>query len=356
MKYLFTLMGRLLALAMLVVLPVSLADAEPPLIPPGLERAAAAQQRHTEHLLTLPRIQGTAVGITGDGRSVVKIYTDEPGVTGLPKDLDGVPVLVEVTGKIVALGHRAGHQRKQPKRNRQAKADPTQRFERPVPIGVSTGHPDITAGTVGVRVVRGSEVYALSNNHVYANENLALIGDHVLQPGAFDGGTNPADKIGTLADFETIDFSPGAVNVIDAAIALSSPQLLGTSTPRDGYGWPRTTPMLTPFIGQDVLKYGRTTGQTVGRVTGLNATIQVAYTNGTVLFVDQIVIESPHRRRAFSAGGDSGSLIVSNEADTHRQAVGLLFAGAEFLGRDFSFANPIGPILTRFQVTIDGEQ
>ena len=356
MKYLFTLMGRLLALAMLVVLPVSLAHAEPPLIPPGLERAAAAQKRHTNRLLTLPRIQGTAVGITGDGRSVVKIYTDEPGVTGLPKDLDGVPVLVEVTGKIVALGHRAGHERKQPKRNGRAKADPTQRFERPVPIGVSTGHPDITAGTIGVRVVRENDVYALSNNHVYANSNIARIGDNVLQPGAFDGGTDPADAIGMLADFEAIDFSPGAVNVMDAAVALSSTDLLGRATPLDGYGLPSTTPMLTPFIGQRVLKYGRTTRETRGFVTGLNATIQVAYPTGTALFVNQIVIESTRRNRAFSGGGDSGSLIVSNEADTHRQAVGLLFAGAEFLGRDFSFANPIGPILTRFQVTIDGEQ
>ena len=73
-----------------------------------------------------------------------------------------------------------------------------------MPIGVSTGHPDITAGTIGARVTDGTNVYALSNNHVYANKNLAVIGDAVIQPGTFDGGSSPADDIGTLADFEPI--------------------------------------------------------------------------------------------------------------------------------------------------------
>jgi hypothetical protein len=70
-----------------------------------------------------------------------------------------------------------------------ASIDPTGRFDRPVPIGVSTGHPDITAGTIGARVKDSDgNIYALTNNHVYADENRASIGDKVLQPGAFDGG------------------------------------------------------------------------------------------------------------------------------------------------------------------------
>jgi len=60
---------------------------------------------------------------------------------------------------------------------------------RPAPIGVSTGHPRVTAGTIGCRVKDSSgRVYALSNNHVYAWENKASAGDNVLQPGAYDGG------------------------------------------------------------------------------------------------------------------------------------------------------------------------
>ena len=129
-----------------------------------------------------------------------------------------------------------------------------------MPIAVSTGHPDITAGTIGARVkdIAGN-VYALSNNHVYADENQADIGDTVLQPGAFDGGNNPADSIGTLSDFESIVFSTSASNRIDAAIALSSLAQLGNATPSDGYGTPNSTtvPVSDLFFRQTVLKYGR---------------------------------------------------------------------------------------------------
>ena len=72
----------------------------------------------------------------------------------------------------------------------------TDRWDRPVPIGVSTGHTAITAGTFGSRVKDSNgAIYALTNNHVYANENLANLGDEVIQPGTFDGGTAPADTI-----------------------------------------------------------------------------------------------------------------------------------------------------------------
>ena len=56
-----------------------------------------------------------------------------------------------------------------------------------MPIGVSTGHPAITAGTIGARVTDGTNVFALSNNHIYANSNNAAIGDSALQPGSIDG-------------------------------------------------------------------------------------------------------------------------------------------------------------------------
>ncbi|NIU63493.1 MAG: hypothetical protein GWN66_23410, partial [Pseudomonas stutzeri] len=60
---------------------------------------------------------------------------------------------------------------------------------RPAPGGVSIGHVDITAGTLGCLVVRGDHIYILSNNHVLANSNEAEPGDAILQPGPHDGGT-----------------------------------------------------------------------------------------------------------------------------------------------------------------------
>ncbi|MHC4215795.1 MAG: hypothetical protein ACYSWP_20800, partial [Planctomycetota bacterium] len=134
-------------------------------------------------------------------------------VAGIPKKIDGVVVHKVITGEIRALRPPAG---KGPK-PKDPPVDRTSRFDRPVPIGISTGHPDITAGTIGCRVTKGGNVYALSNNHVYADENKATKGDSVLQPGKFDGGNVSTDVIGTLDDFEEIKFN-GSANVIDAAI------------------------------------------------------------------------------------------------------------------------------------------
>ena len=125
--------------------------------------------------------------------------------------LDGVPVATQVTGMFLA------------------RSNPTTR-RRPAPMGYSVGHPAITAGSIGARVVDGSgNVYVLSNNHVLANSNDASIGDPALQPGPFDGGTS-ADRIGTLFAFQSIDFS-GGDNTIDAAIAISTTADLSNATP-----------------------------------------------------------------------------------------------------------------------------
>ena len=70
---------------------------------------------------------------------------------------------------------------------------------RPAPGGVSIGHPSITAGTLGCLVRKNGETLILSNNHVLAAENAAAIGDPILQPGAYDGGSDPADRIAVLA-------------------------------------------------------------------------------------------------------------------------------------------------------------
>jgi hypothetical protein len=218
------------------------------------------------------------------------------------------------------------------------------RFARPVPIGVSTGHPSITAGTLSCRVRNSSGVYALSNNHVYAASNNAHTGDAVIQPGTYDGGKSPADDIGTLADFKPIVWYPDGSNTIDAAIAATDEDTVGNATPSAGYGTPSSTPV-TAHLRQAVQKYGRTTGLTHGVVKGLNASILVDYGSGNIaLFTGQIMI-SPG---TFSAGGDSGSLIVTDDADCN--PVGLLFAGSS----NATYANPIGDVLGYFGVSIDG--
>jgi hypothetical protein len=87
-----------------------------------------------------------------------------------------------------------------------------------------------------------------------------------------------------------------------------------------------------------VKKSGRTTGLTTGTITAVNVTVDVTYSTQCGIgsqkarFVNQIAIGPG----GFSAGGDSGSLIVEDVATCPR-AVGLLFAGSSTI----TIANPI---------------
>ena len=210
---------------------------------------------------------------------------------------------------------------------------------RPARGGYSVGHTDITAGTIASCVydmLPGSTVsppahgigvpqryYVLSNNHVLADSNNARLGDFILQPGPFDGGADPADRIATLSRFISITFDPPFPraqhrNLVDAAIAEGAFHELDREIYWSGpvRGWRQKANVA---VGTLVKKTGRTTNFTVGRITAINATVDVGYDAGRVArFVDQMITTN------LSAGGDSGSLVTTLD----NVAVGLLFAGS----------------------------
>ncbi|MGH7494041.1 MAG: serine protease [bacterium] len=314
---------------------------------PQVQAVMAVQERHTERLMANPNVVGTGTGMTEDGKPAVvvmlksEIKQEEAlsKTSAIPAELEGVPVVIMVTGAIKSLKGGPGG----------GGFDPTLKY-RPAPNGVSLGHFNITAGTLGCLVTDGSTTYILSNNHVMADENQAEINENILQPGPFDGGANPGDAIATLSQFEPIVFSTSANNVIDAAISEVDPgDVTGVTADEGNYGAPSSA-TVAAAIGMDVQKCGRTTGCTSTStnkpnegVTAINATVNVGYSTGTARFINQIVIT----KRSFSAGGDSGSLVV----DLSGNPVGLLFAG----GSNTTIANPIGAVLTEFGVTIIGD-
>ncbi|MCH7843711.1 MAG: hypothetical protein IID01_13230, partial [Chloroflexi bacterium] len=297
----------------------------------GLEKAKQAQERHTDALLAKDGVVGTALGLDENGNAVIQVFTARQGVGGIPAKLDGVAVQVKVTGAF------------------EARDDERLAYPSPVPIGVSSSNensivtPYCFTGTLGARlvgVVDGIELgYGLSNNHVYANlngANGAGPGTDVIQPGLADSGctTNNTIPIGTLTAYVPIDFD-GGDNFVDAAIAIDGDQanpLIGTATPDDErYGEPSTQALVCDndacgnLLNILVQKRGRTTHLTQGEITGVNAIIKVNYGRGKkARFVDQLVIQNPDT--AFSAGGDSGSLVVT--ANESANPVGLLFAGS----------------------------
>lgn len=321
-----------------------------------LAPATLVLERNTPRLMDRQGVVATAVGLTDEGRPAIRMYVDGLVLDDVPETVDGIPVLVLETGPIVALQDAQDRGVVDPQKKCDnppcgkpgggggdggGSFDPTAKH-RPAPNGVSLGHPDITAGTLGAVVQRGGSTFILSNNHVLANENLANLGDRALQPGPFDDGTN-ADQIGTLSDYEPIVFSTGANNRLDAAIASVNAGDVTGAAP--SYGQPRNQ-TISASVGMRVMKYGRTTEHTKGRVQGINGTVNVGYDSGVARFTGQIIIGGG----GFSAGGDSGSLIVVEKGQNARRPVGLLFAG----GGGTTIANPIDEVLARFNVTIVG--
>ncbi|MGH2354995.1 MAG: hypothetical protein ACRDJN_25580, partial [Chloroflexota bacterium] len=213
-------------------------------------------------------------------------------------------------------------------------------FARPVRCGVSVGHKDITAGTLGCLVRRegDADTYILSNNHVLANVNQAELGDPILEPGPADGGTSP---IAELADFEPIKLWGGA-NEIDGAVArVLHP---GDVLPEIEVIGHVQNPPVPGALYQSVRKHGRTSNHTVGVIVDVSADLWVrVLPQAQAWFEEQLAVVGAGG--AFSQPGDSGSLVVDGVS---RAPVGLLFAG----GRDQTFVNPIDPVLARFAVAV----
>jgi len=211
---------------------------------------------------------------------------------------------------------------------------------RPVPGGVSIGHYTGGTGTLACWVKdEDDNMFMLSNNHVIANADAGRRRDPILQPGIDDGGGYPENMVGRLSDF--VPLMGRRKNRIDAAIARpSDPEI---ADPRI---WRRINIVDAGLaeIGMRVKKYGRTSGHTIGIVTGIEASMDVSIGGTRLKFIDQIEITPAVGEQKFSAPGDSGSLVL----DRNNNAVGLLFAG----DGEFTWANPIQTVLDEFDICL----
>lgn len=227
---------------------------------------------------------------------------------------------------------------------------PTDKF-RPAPGGVSVGHKDITAGTLGCWVKRDNQWHLLSNNHVIANSNDAQIGDPVLQPGPHDGGRYPGDQIAALTDFVPVQMAgmPSDCDVaerivkalnkfaelidsgtrLQAVKALAGENLVDAAIARpldDGdvkaeiLGIGEIQGLAEGMLGMKVKKSGRTTEFTEDEILQVDVTVNVQYGAGRIATFKDQLMAGP-----MSQGGDSGSAVL----DEKNNLVGLLFAGSD---------------------------
>jgi len=193
------------------------------------------------------------------------------------------------------------------------------------------------SGTLGALVSDGSTQYVLSNNHVLARGDKAVAGEDVSQPGLIDSSCRVATVV---ADFTA---APPLGSNVDAAIAALRAGAMDSTGFIEDVGVPGST-IRAAAVGLGVAKSGRTTGFTTGTVGSVNTSVNVQYQEGcnqgrkfTVSYTNQVVINSG----SFSAGGDSGSLIVTN--DTAHSPVALLYAGSS----STTIGNPIGEVLDK---------
>lgn len=225
----------------------------------------------------------------------------------------------------------------------------------PISLGTSGGNVhNVTrraccSGTLGALVEDTSHTqFILSNNHVLADTDTATPGDDISQPGLVDVGCLlTAANSHTVAHFSTT--KPLGTANIDAALAQVVPDKVKTSGEILDVGVPSSTEA-SPTVDLPVAKSGRTTGLTCATISSIstNAIIQYQRRCGQgrrlrILYSNQVLVNGS----AFSAAGDSGSLIVT-QADA--RPVALLFAGSSTT----TIANPISDVTEAFHVTIVG--
>ena len=247
----------------------------------------------------------------------------------VPQSLGGETTDVEETGEIYANSFTARR--------------------RPAPCGVSIGNCNrVMAGTLGCLVTRSNQLFILSNNHVMALVNTSQVNAGIPQPGRLDGGVCSQDIIGRLTQFVPINFAAGANNLVDAAIARTSPTLVNRRILRPGgVLQPIAQGVVGPAFNLQVQKSGRTTQFRRGFVDLVNVTVNVNYAplGGVARFVRQFRVRGVGG--IFSNRGDSGSLVTTFPQN---RPVGLLFAGNA--ANNMTFCNPIRAVLAAFGVNL----
>jgi hypothetical protein len=266
----------------------------------------------------------------------------------LPKMINGIEVDVVEVGDVQALCASARMKQEmdgsRPIKPRQV----TQTRFRPLQSGTSCTHYQSTACTLNglFREKDTGKLLMASNNHCFGRENTAKIGDPILQPSPYDGGTFPKDQVGEFYKCVEIRFGN-----FKSSIRNSFHRIFRIFRSQDAFfnrvdiafasfkcpNCPKCEPMNTtciakvlgiglpigkilPDLNQRVQKMGRTTGKTIGTIVSTSWTGTVKYSRGSATFIDCILVSGKN----FSLGGDSGSPVL----DMNCNYIGALFAGS----------------------------
>jgi hypothetical protein len=236
----------------------------------------------------------------------------------------------------------------------------------PVKLGTSGGNvTDLSAntcciGTMGSLWTRADlpQPLILSNNHVLDKSSFGMVGDAIDQPGPNACFPGTAKLIAVLTQGAALapagtaqgrtGPSPSNTDSAIAQVAVGGVDPLGTILDLGAAGStsiaaaPPSSTVGTASLGLAVAKSGRTTGLTCSTVSSISTSVVVAYetscgsnvTAFNATYTGQVVINGG----SFSAGGDSGSLIVTQAL---ARPVALLYGGST----TDTVANPIQDVI-----------
>lgn len=296
------------------------------------EKLQAIKDKYCKWLMSLQNVHTVAVGYKEKDGEI----TDEPAVVifttskvpqkdcpeneRIPAYLDGIPTDVIELPKFECY------------QSNQTKIVNQQKF-RPVPGGAEIYMPNspFTGGlcTLGmfVRSLREQDneddIYLLANAHCFPRPDQSI-----FQPESHESQDLIAYASRTI-NSELVD--GGIALMLNNNEALTN-EIIGIGTPIGSYD------LTMDNIGDLVVKSGRTTGTTIGRIAYLYADADDKR--------NQIIISDVDT--AFSDHGDSGSVVLMNSGEYRHYVIGLLWGGA----LNYTILSPIFAVCDELQISL----
>jgi endonuclease G len=230
------------------------------------------------------------------------------------------------------------------------KAERKRRLD-PMMPGISIGHVDSTAGTLGclVREIATGETRMLSNWHVLhgiTNSHPPQLGDQIVQPGPYDDNRVAQNVCGRL---------------VRSFLGLAGDCAIASITGRDAVE--TIADLDVPVrsvgdaeLGDRVVKSGRTTAVTYGLVTRVHTITRLSYGTLGEQLIGGFEIgpdeDNPAASNEISMGGDSGSawMAVTGSGAARDMIVGLHFAGETVEPAEYAVAAYASSVFEKLEI------
>ncbi len=297
-----------------------------------LNKMKAVKEKYRDWLLSLEHVHTVAVGykvrngIQTDIPAIVVFTTNKvPSATcspneripayldGYPTDVMELPLFETYQGEASNIANREKY--------------------RPVPGGAEIYMPNspFSGGlcTLGmfVRSIREQDnyedIYLLANAHCFPRADQSI-----FQPESFES----QDLIAYASRIINSEHVDGGIAQMLNPDDADPYEIIGIGAPLGSYD------LTAANIGETVIKSGRTTGTTIGRIAYLYADADDK--------TDQIIIADINT--AFSDHGDSGSVVLMEEGTYRHYVIGLLWGGA----LNYTILSPIHDVCEELQISL----